>query len=137
MSSGVEQSLNMKLYSESSETYRTLKKGNLGWTFLIDDILAFGVPDTGNVLAIVRGQYQVNFDNIKADLPPRLWGYRELSFVLVQDFPKKDTKTQEFKNKWGWSVMWSTSRTLNPSEKDKLTEKNSEFYVQEELLKTK
>lgn len=132
MSVGVERALNMKKYSESSDVFYTLKQNNMGWLFLVDDILLFGVPNTGNILAIVRGQFQVTYDNIKADLPPRLWGYRELHYILVQGFPQKNTKTDQYTNKSGWQVSWSAVQPISPAEKEKLSLRNADFYLMNE-----
>lgn len=136
MSVGVERALNMKKYSESSDVFYTLKKNNMGWIFLIDDIILSGVPKTGNVLAVVRGQFQVTYDNVKTELPPKLWGYRELYFILVDGFPVKDSKTEKYVNKTGWRVSWSSAQVLTPAQKEKLNSRNSDYYLLDEYKNT-
>lgn len=132
MSTGIEKALNMKKYSQSNELYYSLKKGNLGWVFLIDDILIHGVPESGSVLAVVRGEYQVTYDKAKADLPHQLWGYREIHLLINQGIPTENS-SGAYNNKYGWFVTWSATQTLTPDQKEKLSERTFDYYHMKEI----
>lgn len=132
MSTGKEKEFNVKAYAKSTENFYLLKKNNMGWNFLIDDILLFGAPHTGSVLALVRGQFQVTYDNVKTDLPPHLWGYREVYLLLNQGEPSRDSKGQ-YINQYGWYVSWSAMQQVSQAKKQKLSELNHDYYLMDEF----
>jgi hypothetical protein len=133
MSEGIERSLNMKRYSSSDETFYTLKRGNVGWVFNIDDILIHGAPQTGTILAVVRGEFQMTYDKVKLDLPAHLWGYREIHLLINQGIPRYNEKDGKYENKYGWYVTWSHSENLTPAQKEKLSERSSDYYLSQDL----
>lgn len=129
MSTGLERSLNMKRYEESSEVFYTLKKANVGWIFLVDDIMIKGIPESGTVYAVVRGEFQVTYDKVKSDLPNKLWGYREIHLLVNQGIPSGNMENGQYNNKYGWYVTWSANNTLTPDQKDKLGNRTADFYM--------
>jgi hypothetical protein len=133
MSEGIEKALNMKRYSTSNETFYTLKQGNMGWVFLIDDLMLMGDPHSGSVIAVVRGEFQVTYDKVKSDLPSKLWGYREIHLVLNQGLPEFNDKTGKYENKYGWYVTWSHTETLTPDQKDKLSARSNDYYLLKDI----
>ena len=135
MSSGVEKALNMKKYSKSNDMYYTLKKGNLGWVFLIDDILIHWIPESGSVLAVVRGEYQVTYDKSKTDLPHQLWGYKEIYLMLDQGVPTESSKGG-YSNKYGWFVTWSSTQEVAPDKIQKLNDRSYNYYTMRDIPDT-
>lgn len=133
MSCCAEKALNLQRYTESNEVFYTLKQGNMGWVFLIDDILIMPGQKNGATLAVVRGEFQVTFDKVKVDLPPRLWGYREITLLINEGVPVEDTKGN-FVNKYGMFVAWSSMQTLSPEQKESRANRNHEYYLKEENL---
>lgn len=133
MSQGTEKALNMQKYSESSDKYVTLKKGNMGFLFLVDDIILHGIPQSGSILAVVRGEVQLTYDNTKTDLRNRFWGYKEIYLVINQGIPTTNPKDDSYENKYGWYVTWSSTQDLTPDKKEKLGERNSDYYLLNEL----
>lgn len=123
LSVGEERVLNMRKYAESNNIYYDLKKDNKGYVFLIDDILIRNIPDNGTSHVVVRGEYQIVFDKVKQDLPPALWGYREIHLFLVQGVPTADLEDQ-YENKYGIFVSNSIENILSPVLKDRLTKRN-------------
>lgn len=132
MSVGAEKALNMQRYADSDQVYKIIDQGKMGWVFLIDDILLFPGQNTGTTLAVVRGEFQVTFDKVKVDLPPRLWGYREMHFLINQGVPTEDTKGDNYINQYGLYVSWSNTNILTPEQKEKLSSRNSNYYMMEE-----
>lgn len=133
MSTGAEKALNMDKYSKSSEIFKTLDQGNMGWVFLIDDILIFDGGNTGTILAVVRGEFQVTYDKVKVDLPSKLWGYREIHLLINQGVPlETEEANDEYINQYGLFVSWSNTNILTPDQKDKLTLRNSNYYMMKE-----
>jgi hypothetical protein len=132
MSVGAERALNMQRYADSDQIYKTLEQGKMGWVFLVDDILLFPGPNTGTTLAVVRGEFQITFDKVKVDLPPRLWGYREMQFLINQGVPTEDSKGEKYINQYGLYVSWSNTNILTPEQKEKLSSRNSNYYMMEE-----
>lgn len=128
MSLGKEKEYNVRAYAKSSDNFYILKKNNMGWNFLIDDILLFGAPHTGSVLAVVRGQFQVTYDNSKTEVPPHLWGYREIYLLLGQGEPSIG-KNGDFINKYGWYVTWSSMQKISQDKKNKLSLLNQDYYL--------
>lgn len=128
MSTGIERALNMKRYADSSDLYYELKNKNLGWVFLVDDILVNGVPGAGAYFAVIRGEFQVMYDTVKADLPSRLWGYREIRLYIVQGAPDEDNKGN-LVNKYGFYVAQSSVEVLSSDKKEALTKRNSQYYL--------
>jgi hypothetical protein len=133
LSEGIERSLNMQRYKASDEIFYTLKRGNIGWVFNIDDLIIHGAPQTGVVLAVVRGSFQVTYDKVKSDLPAHLWGYREITLLITQGIPRFDEKNSRYENKSGWYVTWSHSQNLNPADFERLSQRSSDYYLQEEF----
>lgn len=136
MSAGAEKALNMDRYAKSNEIFKVLDQGNIGWVFLIDDILLFDAKETGTTLAVVRGEFQVTYDKIKADLPPRLWGYREIHLLINQGVPLETEETlqksSEYINQYGLFVTWSNVNILTPQQKEKLSLRNANYYMMQE-----
>jgi hypothetical protein len=133
LSSGVERAMNMEKYADSSDQFRTLNQGNLGWIFLIDDLLLFQIAD-GSLLAVVRGEFQVTFDKVKTELPPQLWGYREIKLIIEQGFPIEgdESSDSEYVNQYGLFVKQSSTTILTPDQKEKLSKRNKNYYLMEE-----
>jgi hypothetical protein len=133
MSQGSEKALNMKRYSDSSDKYELMKKSNQGYLFLIDDIIIHGIPQSGSILAVVRGEVQLTYDNTKTDSINRLWGYKEIFLVINQGIPQTNPKDDSFENKYGWYVTWSSNQDLTADRKDKMSARSSEYYLLNEL----
>lgn len=132
MSVGAERALNMSKYDQSNEVFKMLDQGNLGWVFLVDDILLFNGPNTGTTLAVVRGEFQVTYDKVKVDLPPRLWGYREIHLLIQQGVPLEDSKGENYINQFGLFVSWSNINILTPEQKEKMSDRNANYYLMKE-----
>lgn len=128
--SSTERALNMKKYADSYDVLQSLKKCNCGWQFLIDDILLFPNVNSGETLAVVRGEFQVTYDQVKTELPNELWGYREITLNLMQGVPTKDSK-ENYLNKYGIFVTWSFTRILSSSDRDMLSFRNFDYYMKE------
>ena len=128
MSTDIEKALNMTRYAESNEVFHELDKSNIGWIFLVDDILLFPSPQTGATLAVIRGEFQITYDKVKTDLPPRLWGYKEIHLILVQGAPKLDAKDQ-YLNKYGLYVSWSNIEDLTPEQKETYSKRSRDYYL--------
>lgn len=133
MSQGMEKGLNMQKYSESSDKYATLKKGNMGFLFLIDDIIIHGIPQSGSILAVVRGEVQLTYDNTKTEQRNRSWGYKEIYLVINQGIPQTNPKDDSFENKYGWYVTWSSTQDITTDRKEKLSDRDSSYYLLNEL----
>jgi hypothetical protein len=133
MSLGAERALNEKRYSDSNKVYYELQRSNMGWVFLIDDIIIRSAPNSGSVLAIVRGSFQVTYDKEKVDLPSRLWGYREMYFTIQQGVPVSNAKTELYDNKYGLYVSWSAVNEITPAQKEKLSERSYDYYMLKEF----
>lgn len=132
MSVGAEKALNMERYADSDQVYKIIDEGKMGWVFLVDDILVFPGQNTGTTLVVVRGEFQVTFDKVKADLPPRLWGYREIQFLVQQGVPIENKNMDDYINQYGLYVSWSNTNILTPEQKDKMEERNANYYLMEE-----
>lgn len=133
MSCCAEKASNFKRYAESNEVFYTLQQGNMGWIFLIDDIMIIPGQRSGAVVAVVRGEFQVTYDRVKADLPPRLWGYREITLIINEGLPIEDTKDNII-NKFGYYVAFSSMQTLTPKQKANRTQRNYDYYLRKENL---
>lgn len=120
----------MKMYSSSDETYGILKKANAGWVFLVDDMIIHNMPESGYLIARVRGEFQVTYDQVKVDLPADLWGYKEIVLIISQSLPTEDSKGEPI-NPYGYYVISSRSESLSLQKKRKLTERNHDFYIEE------
>ena len=129
MSLGPERALNMKRYEESSEKFTTLKKGNMGFLFLIDDIIIQGIPHTGSVQAVVRGEIQLTYDTSKSDQRNRLWGYKQIFLTLNQGIPQTNPKDDSYENKYGWYVTWSVTQDVTSDQKEKFSDRSSDYYL--------
>lgn len=134
MSVGAERALNMDKYSNSKDIFKVLDQGDMGWVFLIDDILLFDGHNTGTTLAVIRGEFQVTFDKVKVDLPPRLWGYREIHLLINQGVPLESSNGENYVNQYGLYVSWSNTNILTPEQKDKMSERNANYYLMKENL---
>ena len=133
MSTGLEKMNLMKLYGDSHELFRLIADSGIGWKFLIDDIVVYGNPDVGSILVTVRGQYQVTYDQAKRpDVPHKLFGYKELRFIVVQGSPTKDAQGN-FLNKTGFFVVWSQEDDASPEAKESLTKQPSDIYLRNEV----
>lgn len=131
MSTGPERVINMERYAKSNETFYTLQQGNMGWVFLIDDILVKSIPNSGAALVVIRGEFQVTYDRVKVDLPSRFWGYREITLMINQGVPTEDTKGNDI-NKFGLYVAWSNVEILTPDQKEDRSTRNLEHYLMKE-----
>lgn len=140
MSVGNEKALNMVRLTNSADTYVRLKKEEAGWIFLIDDILLFNgtqsnggqnienVDGKGYTYAVVRGQFQINYDTVKKPAPPKLWGYKEIHLLLKQGVPTYDTQNNPV-NKYGLFVEWSAEYDLDPNTKDEYDKRPFDYYL--------
>jgi hypothetical protein len=133
MSLKEERALNMLRYDESSERYNILKKGNMGYIFLIDDIIIHGIPQTGSVLAVVRGEVQLTYDNTKTDQRNRPFGYKEIKLIIDQGIPQVNPADNSYENKYGWYVTWSASEDLTADKKEEYSKRDSDYYLLNEL----
>lgn len=143
MSLDNERALNIVKYTKSNEVYNRLIKGNWGWVFLIDDILLFNGPQPkaiakvdqpvahGCTVAVVRGQFQVTYDTVKKELPPELWGYKEIQLLVCQGIPTMDTQNN-FVNKYGLFVTWSNVEDIDANRKDIYQNRNYDHYLKQE-----
>ena len=142
MSLDNERALNIDKYAKSSEVYNRLIKGNWGWIFLVDDILLFNGPQAasgaphsdagfGYTYAVIRGQFQVTYDTVKKELPPELWGYKEIHLLISQGVPTMDTKNN-YVNKYGLYVVWSNTYDIDANRKDIYQMRNSDHYLKQE-----
>lgn len=131
MSRDIEQALNMTRYADSNQIFHDLQKSNMGWVFLIDDILLFPSPKTGITLAVIRGEFQVTYDRIKVDLPPSKWGYKEIHLLIKQGEPALDSK-ENYLNKYGLYVSWSHIEDLTPEQKERNSARSRDYYLQKQ-----
>lgn len=127
LSTGVEKALNMKKYKDSNDIFYSLKQGNMGWIFLIDDIVVYPSQKNGVTLVVIRGEFQVTYDKVKVDLPPKLWGYRELTLMINEGIPIE--KKQGYMNKYGLFVSWSNMQILSPEQKRDRTKRSYDYYL--------
>ena len=132
MSTGLEKMNLMKAYGDSSDMYRLMADSGVGWKFLIDDIVIYGIPKSGPILAIARGQYQVTYDQAKRpDVPHKLFGYKEIRMTIVQGAPTKDAEGN-FLNKTGLFVNFVSEDDASPERKESLTKQPSDIYLKSE-----
>lgn len=142
MSLGNERSLNMIRLANSTDVYTRLKKGQAGWVFLIDDILLFNGPQAhggmmvnpagfGYTLAVVRGSFQINYDQVKNGGSPKLWGYKEIHLLISQGVPTMDTKNNLI-NKYGLFIVWSNIQDIDISRKEEYDKRNFDFYLKQD-----
>jgi hypothetical protein len=124
----IEEASNKLKYALSYDVFQNLKKGQAGWIFNIDDMLVFPLPRTGSTLVVIRGEFQMTFDRAKVSMPDELWGYREIWLYVNQGVPTQDSKGN-FLNKYGLFVSRSVVNILTGEQKDKLSERNSEYYM--------
>lgn len=131
LSAGIEKMNLMKAYGDSHELFKLISESGVGWKFLIDDIEVFGSPKTP-ILGVVRGQYQVTYDQAKRpDIPHKLFGYKELRFLIIQGAPTKDAEGNSL-NKSGFYVTWAQEDDVSPENKETLSNKPSDFYLEKE-----
>lgn len=131
MSKGAERGLNKKKYSESSDMYSYLDRDKKSIIFLIDEIITLPVPMSMHTAVIVRGQFESIYDSAEQDkqnLPPEFLGYREIKYIVETSFPRADDK-ENWENKPGFYVIWSSERILNPGEKLLLSKKSREMSI--------
>lgn len=123
-----EKKINMQRFTDSSETYRFLKENKVGWIFNIDTILVNGLTDAGAAVVTVRGEYQVSYDQAQVEVPHRLYGYKEVTYIVLLSTPSQ-TPDGQLLNKNGYYVIDSYERDISPVERIKLNELNSKFYM--------
>lgn len=131
MAKGVERALNEKRYAESSDIYNLLDKDKKSIIFLIDEIITMPVPLTMNTAVIVRGQFDAIYDTSEKEnqnLPPEFLGYREIKLIVESSFPRMDEK-DNWENKPGFYVIWSSESILSPGEKLLLEKKSRTMAV--------
>ena len=131
MSKGPERGLNKKKYSESSDMYSMLDRDKKSIIFLIDEIITMPVPQFLHTAVIVRGQFEAIYDTAEQDkqnLPPEFLGYREIKYIVETSFPRADEK-ENWENKPGFYVIWSSERILDPGEKKLLEKKSREMAI--------
>lgn len=145
MSLGNERALNMVRLSNSTDVYNRLKKGQAGWVFLIDDLLLFNGPQAHNgqvpvgpnsagfgyTLAVIRGSFQINYDQIKNPASPKLWGYKEIHLIISQGVITMDTKNNPV-NKYGLFVTWSNIQDIDANRKEEYDARNADFYLKQD-----
>lgn len=104
MSLGKAKEENMKKYANSNETARQLKACNCGWIFNIHAIESIQKTNYNGVIHVtVLGEFQVTYDNVKTDLPHKLWGFKRVWLTISQGTPSKDSKGN-YKNEYGLYV---------------------------------
>jgi len=136
LSTGIEQAINKKRYADSNETFQYLKKNDLSWDFLIDAILVQGIDDAGAARVVVRGQYQITYDKARVDINNRLYGYKEITYIVMMgpplELPRGDKSTPGavYANKYGFYVVDSFERNLTPLERNDLNLKSSLEYIE-------
>jgi len=140
LSLGNEKALNQVKLVNSTDTYIRLKKEEAGWIFLIDDILLFNGPQSnggseskesiakGYTYAVVRGQFQITYDQVKNPASPKLWGYKEIHLLIKQGLPTYDTQNNPI-NKYGLFVEWSASYDLEPNVKEEYDRRSFDYYL--------
>lgn len=121
-----ESSLVKMKYAQSYDTYQILKKGSVGWVFLIDSMVV--LPTAGGTLAIVTGEYQMTYDNVEVPMPAELWGYREIHFHITAGEPLLDQKGN-YLNKYGLFVRWSYEQILSGEQKQALDSRGFDYYM--------
>lgn len=142
MSLGNERALNMNRLANSTDTYTRLKKGQAGWIFLIDDILLFNGPQAhagmmvnpsgfGYTVAVIRGSFQINYDQVKHGGSPKLWGYKEIHLLISQGVPTMDTQNNSI-NRYGLFVVWSNVQDIDISRKEEYDKRNADFYLKQD-----
>lgn len=124
----IEQKLNRQRFADSPETYRFLKENKVGWTFNIDTILPFGMTEAGAYVVQVRGEYQISYDQAQVEVPHRLYGYKEITYLVMTSVPSYAPDGQPL-NKYGFYVIDSTERDVSPAERKKLNEQNYQMYL--------
>lgn len=132
MSDGTERKLNELKWAKSTDVYNYLQQEKMNIVFLIDSIETRPVPAGMWIPVVVRGQYEAIYDksdkNTKT-LPAKFLGYREIRYMVKRGFEQTDEE-DNIENKYGYYVVWSQERTLNPGEKRKLFEQSREFFLQ-------
>lgn len=104
MSLGAAKEENMKKFSNSNDVARQLKACNCGWVFNIHAIESIQKTNYNGVIHVtVLGEYQVTYDNVKTDLPHKLWGFKRVWLTISQGAPTRDSKGN-FKNEYGLFV---------------------------------
>lgn len=142
MSIGNEKALNMVRLVNSTEVYNRLKKEEAGWIFLIDDILLFNGPQAhggsmynpagfGYTLAVIRGSFQITYDQIKKPSSPKLWGYKEIHLLITQGVPTMDTQNNQI-NKYGLFVVWSNVQDIDANRKEAYDMKDYNYYLKQD-----
>lgn len=133
MTSGLEKMQVMKAYGDSSTLYKMIAESGVGWNFLIDDIIIYGIPQSGPLLVAVRGQYQITYDKAKVDLPHKLFGYKEIRYLVVQGVPTKDA-SGNYLNKTGLFVTWSSEEDISPDDRETYAKRGQDAYLKNDDL---
>jgi len=134
LSTGIEQAINKKRYIDSNETYQFLKKNDVSWDFLIDAILVQGLSDAGAARVVVRGQYQITYDKAKIDVDNRLYGYKEITYIVMIGapigLPPSMDGSPVYINRYGLYVADSFERNLTPLQQKELNDKAALEYIE-------
>lgn len=131
MASGLEKVQAMKAYGDSNTLYKMIAESGVGWKFLIDDIIVYGAPRSGPILVTVRGQYQVTYDKAKVDIPHKLFGYKEIRYLILQGAPTKDADGN-YLNKTGLFVTWSSQEDMSPEDREISAKRSQKSYLKTE-----
>lgn len=129
LSKGVELAMNKLRYSASPERFNYLNSGNKkSILFLIDEIIVMPVIGASNIPVIVRGQFELMFDNSEnaEDIPPEFLGYKEIRLTVQMSYPETSVDN-EFINQYGIHVIHSDMRSLDSGEKFKLGERSRDY----------
>jgi hypothetical protein len=131
MSKGPEKIINQMNFSKSTDRMFFLEREKLGLVFLIDEILLMPVPMSLNTAVIVRGQYESIYDSAEAknkSLPPEFLGYKEIRYIVETSFPESNVKN-DWENKDGFYVIWSSERDVPLGEATLLQRKSREKLI--------
>ena len=94
-------------------------------------ILLMPVPMSLNTAVIVRGQYESIYDSAEAknkSLPPEFLGYKEIRYIVETSFPESNVKN-DWENKDGFYVIWSSERDVPLGEATLLQRKSREKLI--------
>lgn len=128
MSKPPEQMVNQLNFSKSTDRYFFLEREKLGIVFLVDEILLMPVPMSSTTAVIVRGQYEAIYDsseNKNKSMPPEFLGYKEIKYLVETTYPQSDMQN-EWENKDGFFVVWSSERDVTLGEATLLQRKSRE-----------
>lgn len=123
-SRGPERQKNVNDFYKSSEEFFEIKESQIGYRFNVEGIEYIkSAPGNNTIIISVVGEYQVDEGN--ESKKSELWGYRRVTYRIVQGAPLEDTKVENrFFNKDGYYVFDSYEENISQREWDELSDIN-------------